>query len=240
LAGDIIQTTLYHPVVANIGGQAGTNYLTDVRILNRSANEARVTVDYYQEGPNGNTAPTATATVTVAANQQLVVSDLVGSVFGLTNSKGGVIITSNQKISAAAKIFNDQRDAGMGTYSQFQPGLMKSHGWMSGAVMFLSNEASDSGMGFRSNLGWFNPNAFPVTVTFTGWDTDGTLLGEITATAQPYEQQQFNIGGLWPALATYGDLYITYSTGDGYLFVYGSIVDNVNGDAIYVAATPTE
>jgi len=240
LVDEIVQATIYHPVVATITGQAGTNFVTDVRVLNRSGEDARVTVDYFEEGPNGNMAPTASATVDVASNQQLAVNDLVGSVFGLTNSKGGVIITANRDVSAFARIFNDQRAAGEGTFGQFQPGLPLSHGWPSGAVPFLSNEAAGSGEGFRANLGWFNPNMMPVDVTFQGWDADGTLLGEISATANPYEQQQFNVGDLWPALATYGDLYITYSTDGSNLFVYGSLVDNVNGDAIYIAATPAQ
>ncbi len=36
--------------------------------------------------------------------------------------------------------------------------------------------------------------------------------------------------------ATYGNLYVTF-TADAPVFFYGSVVDNVNGDAIYVPAT---
>lgn len=238
LAGASAGVVLYHPVIANITGLAGTNFVTDVRVLNRSGATANVTIDFYQEGPAGHAAPTASTTVAVAANEQLVVNDVLDTVFGITGTKGGVILTSDRAITAGARIYNDQTGAGLGTFGQYQPGLPLSHGWASGAVVFLSNDDAGTGAGYRANLGWFNPNSAAVGVTFRGWDADGTLLGELTATANPYEMQQFNIGQLWPALATYGDLYITYSTAEGEnLFVYGSVVDNVNGDAIYVAAT---
>jgi len=229
---------LYHPVIAKLTGQAGTNFVTDVRILNRSGDTATVTIDFYAVG-GGHTAPTATVTLTVADGEQLVADDVIGNVFGAGNTRGGVIITSDRAISAAAKIFNDQRAAGEGTFAQFQPGLPLSHGWASGAVYFLSNEAATSGEGFRANLGWFNPNDAGIDVTFTAYDTDGTMIGSFDGAAGAYEHAQVNVADLFPSLADYGDHYITYSTAGGeHLFVYGSVVDNVNGDAAYIPAVP--
>jgi hypothetical protein len=230
---------LYHPVVANLPGRAGTVFVTDVRILNTGTAEATVTVDYYAEGAGGHTTPTGTATVTVPSMEQLVVNDIVQSVFGATNTKGGVVLTSDEPITAGARIYNDQIAAGNGTLGQYQPGLVLSHGWPAGDVIFLQNVAPGTGAGFRSNLGWFNPNDAPVEVTFDAHDTNGFLIGSVTATAGPFEMQQVNVGDLFGALADYGDHYISYETAGGEsLFVYGSVVDNVNGDASYVAATP--
>jgi len=233
------ETVLYHPVIANIAGQAGTNFVTDVRVLNTGTSEATVTVDYYREGAGGNTSPTGSATVPVAAGEQLVVNDIIQTVFGLSNTKGGVIITSDQPVTAGARIYNDQTAAGNGTLGQYQPGLELAEGWPEGDVIFLQNVAAGSGSGFRSNLGWFNPNDEPVEVTFSAHDTNGFLIASVTATAGPFEMQQVNVGALFGALANYGDHYISYETSGGEnLFVYGSVVDNVNGDASYVAATP--
>jgi hypothetical protein len=232
-------TVLYHPVVANVPGLAGTSFVTDVRILNHSGDTATVTIDYYAEGAGGHSSPTHSTTITVADDEQLVADDVVQSVFGATNTKGGVVITSDRQISAAARIYNDQRAAGDGTFGQYQPGLELSHGWAAGTVLFLSNDDPATGEGFRSNLGWFNPNPSAVNVTFDAYDTSGFLIGQTTMTVGPYEQRQMNIGTLFPALSTYGDCYISYTTGGGeHVFVYGSVVDNVNGDAVYVAATP--
>ena len=128
---------------------------------------------------------------------------------------------------------------GNGTLGQYQPGLALSHGWPAGDVIFLQNVDAGTGAGFRSNLGWFNPNNEPVEVTFDAHDSNGFLIASVTATAGPYEMQQLNVGALFSALSSYGDHYISYeTTGGENLFVYGSVVDNVNGDASYVAATP--
>jgi hypothetical protein len=237
--GDGAGTVLYHPVIANVGGLAGTNFVTDVRVLNTGSGEATVTIDYYREGAGGQSSPTASATVTIAAGEQLVVNDILQTVFGFTDEKGGVIITSDQPITAGARIYNDQTDAGMGTLGQYQPGLVLSHGWAAGNVIFLENVAAGTGSGYRSNVGWFNPNSSAVNVTFTAYDTDGSMIDSVSATAGPFEMQQVNVGGLFGDLSDYGDHYISYSTGGGQnLFVYGSVVDNVNGDASYIAATP--
>jgi hypothetical protein len=232
-------TVLYHPVIASLPGAAGTNFVTDVRVLNTGSGEAMATIDYYREGAGGNSEPTATATVPIAAGEQLVVPDIIQNVFGLSSEKGGVIITADQPITAGARIYNDQTDAGEGTLGQYQAGLVLSHGWAAGNVIFLQNVAAGSGEGYRSNIGWFNPNADAVEVTFTAYDTSGTMIDSVTATAGGYEMQQVNVGTLFSDLSEYGDHYISYmTTGGENLFVYGSVVDNVNGDASYIAATP--
>lgn len=228
--------TLYLPVVATVAGQAGTNFHTDGRIVNRSGATANVTLEYYRNGAGGSTGPTATASIEIAANEQAVLDDMATDLFGVTNGAGGVKIMADQAVSATARIYNDQRDAGAGTFGQFVQGLPTSGALQAGTIAFLSNENPSTGEGFRSNIGWFNPNAFPVNVVLRGWDTSGALLGEVEHTAGGYEQLQRNLGQLWSALQTYGNLYVTF-TADAPVFFYGSVVDNVNGDAIYVPAT---
>jgi hypothetical protein len=238
-AGAGAQTTLYHPVIATVTGQAGTNFVTDVRVLNTGSSMATVTIDYYREGPGGNSSPTASETVTIAAGEQLVVNDVLVTVFGLSGEKGGVVLSSDQAITAGARIYNDQTAADLGTLGQYQAGLTMSHGWPMGHVIFLQNVAAGTGSGYRSNLGWFNPNSSAVEVTFTAYDSDGTMIDSVTATAGGYEMQQVNVGNLFSGLSNYGDHYVSYqTTGGEALFVYGSVVDNINGDASYIAATP--
>jgi len=230
------EVTLYLPVVATVAGQAGTDFHTDARIVNRSGATAIVTLEYFRNGAGGSTGPTATAAIEIADNEQAVLDDMATQLFGVTNGAGGVKISSDQTVSAVARIYNDQRDAGEGTFGQFVQGLPMSGALQAGTIAFLSNEDPATGAGFRTNIGWFNPNPVPVDVVLRGWDTLGALLGEVEHTAGSYEQLQRNLGQLWPALQTYGNLYVTF-TADAPVFFYGSVVDNVNGDAIYVPAT---
>lgn len=238
-AAEVEGMVLYHPVVAKVGGLAGTNFVTDVRMVNRSGDDAEVTIDYYQQGAAGHAAPTTTVSLTIADGQQVVADDFVGAVLGQTSSQGAVVVTSDRPITSSARIYNDQSDAGEGTFGQYSQGLVRSHGWSAGVLPFLSNEAATSGEGYRANIGWFNPNAAALSVTLRGYDADGTLLGEITRSIAGYAQQQQNVATLWPALADYGDFYVTYQVAGGEnIFMYASVVDNVNGDAIFVPAIP--
>ncbi len=230
---------LFHPVAAKVGGLAGTNFVTDVRMVNRSGGEATVTVDFYRQGAGGHSAPSATATVTIPDGVQVVADDFVGSVLGQTSAQGAVVVTSDRPITSSARIYNDQRDAGEGTFGQYSQALPLSHGWSAGVVPFLSNDNPASGAGFRSNIGWFNPNPAQISVTLRGYDAGGALLGTVTRQVAGYAQQQQNVASLWPALAEYGDFYVAFEvTGGQPVFMYASVVDNVNGDAIFVPAIP--
>jgi hypothetical protein len=74
-------------------------------------------------------------------------------------------------------------------------------------------------------------------VTFTAYDSDGTMLDSTSATANGYAQQQLRVSSLFSGLGNPTDFYITYSA-DANLFVYGSVVDNGTNDAIFVPAIP--
>jgi hypothetical protein len=227
------------PVAANVTGLADTNFVTDARMLNMGDDTATVMLDYYLEGPDGNAAPTATATVTIAADEQLVVNDIVNTTFDQAGTKGAVIATSDQMLVGSMRIYNDQTDAGLGTFGQYVKGMGMDYAMTTGTVLFLSNENADTGMGYRTNIGWFNPNMDAVDLTLMAYDADGTMLGSKTVSVAAMAQEQFSVSSskLWPELDGYGDFYLMYSVaGDDGIFVYGSVVDNVNGDAIYVAA----
>ena len=230
--------TLYLPVVATVAGQAGTDFHTDARLVNRSGGTAAVELCYWPESASGNQSPASCSAQTVAANEQLVLDDMATELFGVTNGKGAVSITSDRAIFGSARVYNDQVAAGDGTFGQYVRAVTMDDATMMGAVEFLSNEPSDSGMGYRSNIGLFNPTTGPANVTLYGWDADGTLLGSTQRTIGRTAMQQFRVDQLWPALADYGSHYVTFSSSVP-IFVYGSVVDNVNGDAIYVPATAT-
>jgi hypothetical protein len=241
-AGDAAESVIVFPVAVAAPGLGGSTWLTDVRLVNLTAGDASVTFEYYPEGAAGNTAPGATAMTTVAAGTEAVLDDMVFNQFGIDNGKGAVIVRSDRELIGYARIYNDQTGAGLGTFGQLAKGLEIAEGFSAGVIAFLSNQDQSSGTGYRTNMGWFNPNATPVTVTMTGWDAaTGAQLGQVTLNVAGLAQQQVAVSSstLWPALNPYDDFIVTYEVnGDANLFVYGSVVDNVNGDAIYVPAAP--
>ena len=229
-------TELYFPVAATTQGAQGTNWKTDARIINRSGEIATVTFEYYPDGADGNSGPSDIETFTVAANEQVVLTNFVEGFFGVTNGKGGVRVTADRAVMASAQVYNDQTDSGDGTYGLFIEAVDTSKAYTSGVIPFLQNRRANSEEGFRGAVGWFNPTSSTVNLTLRAWDTDGTYLGETTIEVAGLAQQQFSIQGLWSGLAGYGDMYISYSS-DGGLFVYGTITDNKSGDGSYIPAT---
>ncbi len=237
--GDDTGTALYFPVAAALPGLGDTNFVTDARLLNMGADAIDVTIAYYAAGAAGNEMPTASVDVFIAAGEQAVVNDIVGGLLGQTDSKGAIVARADGDLIGSMRIYNDQTDAGLGTFGQYVQGQTMDYAMTSGSVLFLSNEDAATAMGYRSNIGWFNPNPAAVELTLTAYDANGSMLGTKTFSVNAMAQEQFGISSakLWPELAAYGDFYLMYSVdGDHGIFVYGSVVDNVNGDAIFVAA----
>jgi hypothetical protein len=227
---------LYFPVSAAISGEADTFFRTDLRLLNRGDSALDLTLEYFPEGAGGNAGPAATSELTVAALEQAVLDDVVASRLGVTDGKGAIVVRSEAELLGYARIYNDQVAAGNGTFGQLVEGVTIDQARRLGVLPFLSNRDPASGAGARANIGWFNPGVEAVTVTFLARDLDGSVLGQAERTVAGLAQEQVNVAALWPELDDTGDFYVTFSVEGGSLFVYASVVDNVNGDAIYVAA----
>jgi hypothetical protein len=232
---------LYQPVIATVRGQAGTNFKSDVRMVNRSGATATVDIEYYARSGSGQSSPTQTTQVVIPNNGQAAVDNFLETIWGIDNGQGALVVKSDREITSSARIYNDQRDADLGTFGQYSQALAMSHAWSRGVIPFLSNTPSGAGEGFRSNIGWFNPNADAINVTFAAYASDGTMLGQTSAEAPGYQQFQVNVSDLWSELGNYPDsFYVAYSVAGGdSVFMYGSVVDNVNGDASFISAIPT-
>lgn len=218
----------YLPVVGKVGGINNTNFVTDMRIVNNGGSIANVTLDYFAQSAEGNSAPAVTKTVTVVPGEQKVLDDMAGTTLGITSGLGGLRITSDQNVDVSVRVINDQRAAGHGT-AGFSYSASPS-GDTSGTISFLSSNAD-----YRTNAGYFNPGATPVTATFVAHAANGVILGSDTITIPGYamtQQPAFSLISSVPAASqTQDDYFITWSA-TGPLLVYGAVTDNVTGDAV--------
>jgi hypothetical protein len=225
--------TLFIPVVGKVGGAGGTNFVTDLRIINQTGATANATLDYFQ----GSATPAATKTTTVAPGEQKVLDDVIG--FLGASGLGGLRITSDQNVSVRARVINDLRASNQGT-TGFAVGASQ-QGATSGTLGFLSNASTtdiNSGVGFRTNIGMFNPSSNAVNATFVAHRTsDGVVLGTNTVTVPGFG---FSQQGAFSLLSNVGaadqvqpNFYITW-TSSAPLLVYASVVDNKNGDSVLV------
>ena len=232
--------TAFLPVVGKVTGANNTNFVTDMRIVNHGGATANVTLDYFAQSGAGQTAPTVTKTVTIAPGEQKVLDDFVGATLA-TTGLGALRITSDQNVTATSRVINDLRGSNLGTTGFATTAASLDEAGTTGTITFLSQASGadvGTGVGFRTNLGYFNPSASSVTATFVARRTsDGAVLGTNEVTIPGYSMVQQSAFGLLSAVGeadrVQPNFYVTWAS-SAPLFVYGSVVDNKTGDSVIV------
>jgi hypothetical protein len=240
--GTAAPVVIYLPVTVKAIGARGENFVEDVRIVSRAATAASVTIDFFASNSAGLSAPTSTKTVTVAAGQQLVLNDVLAGTFS-TSGVGALRLTTDKDIIAEARVLDDKRSLGAGALGFFIHGLTIEQVCRFGTLPVLSQaSASDiaAGLGSRTNIGYFNPNTFSVSATFTARKTsDGSSLGAVTVSIPAFSHVQSPVFTLINTVAASDqnqvDFYVTYSVSLGTLFVYTAVADSFTGDSYYTA-----
>lgn len=248
--GTAAPNVLFIPVAVKATGARGENFVEDVRIVSRAVATANVTIDFFASNAAGLSGPTATKTVSVGVNEQVVLNDILGTTF-TTSGIGALRFTTNRDVFVEARILDDRRSTNQGQLGFFIHGLAIEAPCRFGTLPLLS-QASPSditaGIGLRTNVGYFNPNALAVTATFTARRTsDGSSLGAVTVTIPSLSHSQFPVFSLINTVAAadqkQDDFYVTYTVSDvfgvtasgGPLFVYMAVGDNFTGDSYYSA-----
>jgi len=225
------------PVAGKVAGALGTNFVTDVRVFNPSFTlPAAVLLEYFPGASNTNAA--SMIAVNVPARATSVLND-IGNAGGFNLSgTGGVRVTSASPLIVTSRIFNDLRPVDGGTFGQFVPAVRRASLLSSGALPQLSNSAiNPTGfrVGFRTNVGYFNPNPSGATLRYELRNPAGDVLGTAVLTPGPLSQAQTGIAALFPGvdLTNSADLTLTF-TSSSPLAVYGSVVDNNTSDQYFV------
>jgi hypothetical protein len=234
---EIDPTRVVFPIVGRALGANNTEYRADVRLVNISGLAHDVLLEYYAAGQTANATPTATATVNLAAGEQELLDNVAKTAFNIDNGTGALRVISSRQIVATARIYNDQRAVGAGTFSQLTLGADESRAFSRGILPMLGNQPAASRIGYRTNIGWFNHQIIGANVTFQAHDNNGTVLA--TSAPQqipPSSQLQVSLAQLFPTLAAMDNLYVTFQSDNDSLFVYASVADNVNGDGVYIPA----
>jgi hypothetical protein len=241
--GQLVASTedaIYIPVVGDVRGGAGSNYLTDVRIVNRGGFDETVNIEFFAASQSALEGPTAIRTVTVAAGEQAVLDNLIGGTFGATGL-GALRIVGSGALRADARVINDQRAAGAGTTGFSIAGRRLDQARTDGVLPFLSSAAVadiNAGLGFRTNVGLFNPNRADVLLTLNARRTsDGTPFASTVVIVPALSMQQRAVFD-WLTNAAVADrvqddYYITWSA-SAPLFVYATINDNRTNDGVFV------
>ncbi len=236
------ETVVSFAAVSRAKGQAGSEWGTSVRLLNGSDEDVSVYAEWYPSNEEGLTAPDQTVEIGIGAGSTAVIDDVVSTLFS-ADGNGGMRVLGSEPFAGAAKIFNDQRENPEigGTFGQHIPSSTVTGMPTSGALVLLSNRPASQAAGFRTNLGYFNPNAFAVDVTLDAWSVGGVLLGSDSMTLAPYSNDVTGAFRLIPSVPsserTVDDFTVTFSASAPVL-MYASVVDNVTNDPIYLFPVP--
>lgn len=221
------------PVAGHVTNGIGQTFISDVRVFNPSfTSAADALVEFFQAGVTSNNTPTTSMVVNLPARGTAVLNDIAGSSSLNITGVGAIRVTSAVPVIATSRIFVNTNN---GSFGQFVPAFTRSQALQHGAIPQVSNTSAATG--FRSNLGFFNPNGNPVTVRIEARDPAGNSLGSNTITLQSLTQQQNGLATYFPGvdLSNTANATLTFDA-SAPIFVYVSEVDNTSGDSFLVPA----
>ena len=220
------------PAVANTSGGSGSFWRSDVSILNLNSAETSVVLLLLPELKNAGPdfEPQTSDPLPIVANGQLTLANVVTSVFGLRNVKGGLSIfsTDGAPLVIASRTYTNA-DQG-GSYG------LNVYGLLVADTAWIANVEHDGF--YRTNIGVFMPTdpqegvstAFYVTV----YDDQGA---EIASGSLVFDQ-----AGLWQKnLDFFGvddpllDGWVEIRCADPTAFWYGyaTVIDQLTNDSVY-------
>ena len=223
------------PACGHVTNGAGQTFISDVRIFNPSFTSATTAlIEFFPAGTTPNTTAAASLAVNLPARGTAVLNDIGGSSGLNVNTVGAMRITSVASLLATSRVFVNTPN---GSFGQFVDAFARSQALRRGAMPQVSNTGAASG--FRSNVGFFNPNQEPVTVRLEARDAGGNTIGSNVITLQALTQQQNGIGVYFPGVDLTNAANLTLSfDASAPIFGYVSEVDNTSADSFLIPAQP--
>jgi len=213
-------TTLWIAAAANASGEAGSQWRTDLAILNRSGGPAQVTVDFRGDGGGRQQLQ-----LTLADGEQRLLADVVGELG--VEAVGSLEISSDVRVVVGSRTYNI---GSSGTFGQYLDGVNNAGTAAAGDVRWLPQLRQDAA--FRTNIGVLNTGDAEARVRVRLYNVSGTELASTLVTLTPGGRSQLqqpfdNLAGRTDLTDGYATL--TVETGDG-VIAFASVVDNLTND----------
>jgi formylglycine-generating enzyme required for sulfatase activity len=219
------------PAAAHAPGAEGTNWRTDLVILNRGTARADFTIALLKRDTD-NTTP-LTHDSSVDAGKAAGFSDVVLAGFGFTGAGALAVLSESPGLRAASRTYNDHPD---GTFGQFVPGYAESELLGTGETALMMPLHQNAG--FRTNIGFASISDAKTDLVVTLYDGNGTKLGTVPWTLEPrgYAQVDRIFTRVTAASVENGYAEITSGTAGAAYMAYASVTDNKSGDSICIPA----
>lgn len=219
------------PVVAHKPGQAGTEWRSDLRVLNHGSFSVHVDAELRFQGALG--LPPVLESFELQPGEAVTLDDVVRNFFGFSGVAGSLRLIPREGSAALCATSRTANHGSEGTYGQYVPGIRSDQALRDrGVLLHIDDDATS-----RSNLGIVETDGMTVGVEIRLLDSLGRPLGSpIHQTLGPWESIQIN--DVFAFFSVPGQsnarLEIARDSGAGGFFAYASVIDSDSGDAIFV------
>ncbi|MBZ5589738.1 MAG: hypothetical protein LAO05_14365 [Acidobacteriia bacterium] len=214
------------PVASHNAGKNGSQWRSDLGLLNTGAVTASVQIKFYRTGG------VVSNTSSVPAKTQSILTDVVNQI--PSSGSGALQILSDQPLKITARSYNlvsSGADCYPGaTQGQDYPAVFAGDGLGAGQSAYLAGLSEKST--YRSNIGVVNSGTMSASVLVELFDGAGAKLTDYTVTLNPGDWKQETQPFLNKAGQTAMDrgyAKITVQTGSG-VFAFASVIDNLTND----------
>jgi PKD repeat protein len=213
------------PAVAHNPGASGTQWRTDLAVVNRSGVGVSLTLVYYSDGVP------VTRTKSLAHGAAIEWRDVLVSLFGLTasaSSSGVVQVTASMPIGATSRTYNQVTT---GTYGQSYPALRSADGLTAGREGLLPQLRKSAS--FRTNVGVANLGLSSATVAVKLWNASGIQVGgtkTMTVAAGRWAQQYDIFASVGAGTQESAYATVEVQTAGASVWAYASLIDVATGD----------
>ncbi len=239
------------PVAGRTAGAFGTMWISDVAIQNFQSSPMDVSFVFIASGegdPNNVSLLVVPGTqgatkVTVPAGGSVLIKDVLSAIAPAgTNLTGAIMVGADKPFAMTSRAYNASTGVGQGV-TPAPDFLDNTLGRTdnANAVAFVPGLISNAA--FRSNLGFVagTPNGTtPMAVSVTIRGADGTVLGTPRTFIVPpgaLEHIQFGASAIASRTWDIAAAEFRIVSGSGAVVPYGSIIDNVTADGIFVLGT---
>jgi hypothetical protein len=242
LAGATVPgTDLYVPAVGHgtgaVSGGVAALWRGDVWIFNPSTTQSATVSIYMLLRNQGNPNP-AVRTITVNPGETRYLPDVVYNTFGLDNTYGGLRVISTIPVVVSGRSYDANvtvTGKAQGTAGQFFSGvpadLAIGLGDSTDIIGLDQDNYQTTGL-WRSNLAFVETTGYPVDLTVSRIDSNGTVLGSIAQHLEGRQVSQINYV-ITAIVNTYGSnqrIRVAVTGGSGRVITNASRMDNRTGD----------
>jgi len=219
-------SSVWIPVASHAAGAKGSQWRSDLGLLNPSTLAASVTLRFRSGGA------VSTNTALVAPGSQAILADIIGAI--PASGSGSLEVAADRGLLVSSRTYNliasDATCFPKGTLGQSYPASHATDGLAAGSTAWLVGLRESAA--YRTNISLTNLGATSASAKVTLYGGAGQTLGSYTVTLAAGEMRQENRpfltrGGQSNLTAGYASVEVTSGSG---VIALASVVDNLTND----------